>query len=162
MTIRLTAVRYLALAGALQFAAPALAGEHFDCSVSSVGADFGTYSVFASGPQDTVGQVTVTCSTAEIEPVSVAYTIEMDGGSANNPANRRMESGSATLSYQLYRDITRIDIWGDGTGGSQTVADSYMLEGQDSRDYPVYGRIPAQQNATVGAYSDTILVTVNF
>lgn len=162
MTSPRTSARCLALAGALVFAVPGLATEHIDCSVSTVGSNFGTYSVFASGPLDTVGQVTVSCSTSDTEPVNVAYTIEMDGGSGGSPTGRRMESGLSTLSYQLYRDINRTEIWGDGTSGSQTVADEYSLDVQESRDYPVYGRIPAQQNVPAGSYADTILVTVNF
>jgi spore coat protein U-like protein len=59
--------------------------------------------------------------------------------------------------YNLYVDATLITVWGDGTGQSATVSDT-----QSAANYTVYGRIPAGQNAYVGVYSDTIVITVTF
>jgi spore coat protein U-like protein len=47
-------------------------------------------------------------------------------------------------------------VWGTG-------ADSHPVPaGGGTQTVPLYGRIFAQQDAAVGAYSDTITVTFNF
>jgi spore coat protein U-like protein len=33
---------------------------------------------------------------------------------------------------------------------------------RNPRDFPVYGRVAAAQDATVGTYTDTVVATVNF
>ncbi|BBA33301.1 spore coat U domain-containing protein [Methylocaldum marinum] len=61
----------------------------------------------------------------------------------------------------MYTDSARSSIWGDGSAGTQTVSDGYLLGLLTvTRHYPVYGRIPADQNVSPGVYLDTIFVTV--
>lgn len=68
------------------------------------------------------------------------------------------------LNYNLYADGAHTLIWGDGTGGTSTVSDSYTLPASSStRDYTVYGRISgAQSSAVAGNYLDTVLITVTY
>jgi spore coat protein U-like protein len=58
-------------------------------------------------------------------------------------------------------------IWGDRTGGSYVVSGSLKPGpgvGNETRTaiYTVYGRVPALQDAGVGSYSDTIVITLTF
>ncbi len=56
-------------------------------------------------------------------------------------------------------------MWGDGTGGSQLVSGAQKLSNgnpQRTSSFTVYGQVPAQQNAAVGSYAESLLVTVNY
>jgi spore coat protein U-like protein len=68
-----------------------------------------------------------------------------------------MTSGLHQLLYNLYTDATLSTVWGDGTGHSATVNAT-----QVAGIHTVYGRIPARQNAHVGVYNDTIVITLTF
>jgi len=74
-----------------------------------------------------------------------------------------MSNGSSQLAYNLYTDSARTSVWGDGSSGTAKVSDGYLLGlFTVAKDYPVYGRIPELQNAAVGSYLDTVVVTVNY
>jgi spore coat protein U-like protein len=131
------------------------------CTVQASGVNFGIYDPFNSTPTDATGTASVTCSA--LASVLVSYTIRLSTGGSGSYASRTLTSGSYTLNYNLYTSAAHAAIWGDGSAGTSTVSDSYLLEiGSVTRDYPVYGRIPAAQNAAVGTYSDTITVTVDY
>lgn len=61
------------------------------------------------------------------------------------------------MAYNLFIDPQRVMVWGDGTGGSNTVS-AMSAE----HDFPVYARAPARQNLTPGSYTDIISVTVTY
>lgn len=120
------------------------------CSLSVQSANFGAYDVFDNNPVDSVGNVNVTCDMA------TSYTIALSPGNGTY-VNRRMLSGSNELLYNLYTDAARTIVWGDGSSSTATV----MGMGTSS-NHTIYGRLPARQNVSVGAYSDTVTVTLTF
>lgn len=126
---------------------PALA-----CTVSATSLQFGLIDPLASGDTVSSSIVTVRCDAA------ASYVISLSTG-AGSYAQRYMENGSNRLVYNLYSDASFSNIWGDGTGGSQTV-NGTTLGG--SREYSVYGRVPHQPAAVPGTYVDSIVVTVTF
>jgi spore coat protein U-like protein len=63
------------------------------------------------------------------------------------------------LNYELYKDSSHSTVWGNTTG---TTLDIPAAPNRNSRDFPVYGRVAAAQDATVGSYTDTVVATVNF
>lgn len=132
------------------------------CSVNATSVGFGSYNPLSSVHTDTTGTVTVTCS--GLLNLLVSYEILLSRGGAGSYTPRRMSSGSNTLNYNLYTNIARTTIWGDNTGGSSRVTGSMLVQllVPNSQNHTVYGRIPAQQNAAVGVYADTITVTVNY
>ena len=110
---------------------------------------FGNY----SGTQlDAQSDVLVTCTG------TTAWTVDIDGGGAADIANRVMTGATDTLGYQLYNDAGRSVIFGDGTTGS-TVTGTGLGTAQT---VSVYGRIPADNFADIGAYTDTVTVTVTY
>jgi spore coat protein U-like protein len=121
------------------------------CGLNVQGVAFGSYDFQSSQNLDSVGRITVTCD------VGTSYTIALSSGLTGSFASRLMQSGSHQLTYNLYTDLAHASIWGDGTGGSTTVAGSGT-----SVDYTVYGSVPAGQNPYVGSYSDTVAVTLTF
>lgn len=132
------------------------------CGVSATAVGFGSYDTLSPLHDDATGTITVTCSNTL--SLLVSYDILLSNGSASSYSPRRMASGSHQLDYNLYTNLTRSTIWGDGTGGSSKLSDGYLLGVlvPVTRNYTIYGRIPARQNVAAGSYVDTITVTVNY
>lgn len=149
-----------AVATALLATSASLAGAA-TCSVSAVSLAFGNYNQFQSSHSDTVGTIAVTCSGNAGE--SVAYTLSLNSG-AGTFATRRMRASSGfVLGYNIYTTAARSTVWGDGSGGSATVSDAYVLQASAAtRNYAVYGRIFSGQKMPVGVYTDAIVVTLAF
>lgn len=133
------------------------------CTVSANPVDFGNYDVFNSSPLDVAGNVKVSCSLLGLISLLVNYDILLSTGSAGSYTPRKMYNGAIPLTYNLYTTSNHTTIWGDGTGGTSFINDGYLLGlFTVERDYPVYGRLPAQQDVPAGYYSDSITVTVNY
>ena len=137
------------------------------CSV--VGAQniaFGNYDPGLPSSLDSEGLITVECSAGLLGLIgSETFEISLDAGGAGTYNPRAMaETGGDTLSYNLYRDSARTEIWGDGTSGTVTKTDTIgglITIGTQSEDYPVYARLPAMQDVTASSYTDTITVTLD-
>jgi len=120
------------------------------CTLSTSGIAFGRYDPFVSQNVDSVANINVTCDE------TVSYSIALSTGYGTYE-QRFMTSGLHRLLYNLYTDATLNTVWGDGTGHSTMVGDT-----QSGAIHTVYGRIPARQDAHVGVYSDTIVITLTF
>lgn len=126
------------------------------CNVSATNVAFGTYNPFSGTALDSTGTVTVDCDLLTLTP----YTVSLSTGGSGTYTPRTMDSGGNKLQYNLYTDLTRTTIWGNGSGGTGTVSGSALLG--TPQNHTVYGRIPASQNPVVGSYTDAITVTVTF
>lgn len=137
-------------------------GLVLSCSASATPTSFGTYNPFSQAPLDTTGRVTVTCQ--DVLNIVVSYTIRLSAGSSGDYTTREMAGPGYQLQYNLYTDSARSSVWGDGSGGSATVSDGYLLAVLFPvvRSYDVYGRITGGQNVPPGSYSDTIIVTIDY
>ncbi|MGH8278629.1 MAG: spore coat protein U domain-containing protein [Gammaproteobacteria bacterium] len=143
-------------------------------TVSATGVSFGSYDVMNAVATPGTGSVTVsaTCPFSNL-PVIVNYSIALNTGSSGIFTPRTMSSGTNKLQYNLYTSVSYTSVWGDGTGGTQTVSDQingtcqYQFFGigitcSGSQNDTLYGNLPGMQNVAAGSYSDTITVTVNF
>lgn len=165
MRISARTVPFAALLWALAAptASSACLGVSCSCSVASGSVGFGTYNPLAPTPVDVAANVSVTC-TSFILSILVSYEVRLGPG-LNGPAtNRRMNNGASLLGYNLYTNPARTLVWGDGSGGTSVVNRSYLLGLGASRTehHPAYGRLPAGQNVSAGAYADTVIATVVF
>ena len=123
------------------------------CTVSTSGLNFGNYDVFSTLNDDVTGTINVNC------PSGTTYSIWLSSGTSGTYSSRSMTNGRNILAYNLFTDPTRLTIWGDGSAGTGIFNGS----GTGSNiGTPVYGRIPASQNAFVGTYNDVVTVTVTF
>ena len=131
------------------------------CDTSTSGAAFGNYDSTGNQDRDTTAFISITCSGNAGD--SVSYTLSLSSGSGAF-SNRHLISGSGFLNYNLYTDISRSQVWGDGAAATSTVGDSYTLSVSPStRNYTIYGRIPAGQTQVLpGAYSDNIVITLTY
>jgi len=114
--------------------------------------DFGAYDPFSGADASGTGNIAITCS------VGVPYSISLSSGSGTYRA-RSLTSGADVLYYNLYTDASRHVVWGDGAGATATVGGAGT---GIATNIAAHGRIPARQNARAGAYSDDIVVTVDF
>jgi spore coat protein U-like protein len=149
----------LLLAGRVQAAA--------DCNVTAGGVAFGGYDPLATTPDDSIGTVTVTCVNTGGGNTTVNYSVALSTGVSGAYSQRYMRSGTPRLNYNLYRDAARTIVWGNGSSGTSSMAGTLTVgpgvgNGTRSATYTVYGRAPALQDATPGAYSDSIVVTLTF
>jgi spore coat protein U-like protein len=148
--------------------APSSATAAYGCAVAVVGVNFGTYDPIVAAPDDSAGRVDVTCTNIPGTGLdNVAYTIALSPGVAGNFNPRRLASGNARLDYNLFRDAGRTQAWGNGTSGSFLVSGSLRVgpgqgNGTRTNTHDIFGRVPAQQDAAAGAYTDTIVVTLTF
>jgi len=127
------------------------------CVLDGVGAvSFGSYDPFANAPLDTTGSVTYKCL------VSLTITIDLGTGASASYAVRTLKkSGGASLNYNLYLDATRLAVWGNAAGNG-TVHYGPVVGLLTDVTIPIFARIPARQDAAVGSYSDTVVVTLNY
>ncbi len=121
------------------------------CSVNTVALAFAELSLV--GVTNSTGAVNVTCT------IGGTYTVSLDSGLHATGSQRNLTSllSNNVLSYNVYSDSARSIPWlaaspnvvtGIGTGLPQPLI--------------VYGQIPANQTIVVGAYLDTIQVTVTY
>jgi spore coat protein U-like protein len=136
------------------------------CILAGGGVSFGVYDPIAALPTDGAGTVSLQCNWVGSGGAEhVNYVVTLSTGASGTYAARTLVSGANTLTYNLYIDTARAQVWGDGSASTRIWSGSMNL----NNGHPVqivtatdYGRIPAGQDAAAGTYSDTITVTVNF
>ena len=154
----------LVLLTALLFA-PAADAAVSSCTVSATGPAFGNYNPMQGTSLTTTGTVTTVCVVTSHRNT---ITISLSPGHSGNFARQMttLFGGTTyTLSYNLFLDAANTQIWGDGTGGSVLDTVTLTRHGNNNTittDSTVYGTILALQNPVPGAYTDTIVVSVNF
>jgi spore coat protein U-like protein len=126
------------------------------CTVSATGVNFGGYSVFATTATTSTGTVTYNCGNADHN-----IRIDLSAGSSGTYTARTLAGSTESLSYNLYMDSAFSTVWGDGSGTTGEYQKGNPPNGTDVI-VTVYGRITAQQDVSVGSYTDTIVATVNF
>ena len=127
-----------------------------NCSIVANPVAFGDIDTLNAAAVLGAGSVDVTCTNG----TGWTATADVGGGSGATFAARRMTFSGNTLSYTLYRDSARTQIWGDGTNSTFTVTGSGS--GAQQR-FDVYGRMPGgQSSAPAGLYTDTVNVTITY
>jgi spore coat protein U-like protein len=128
------------------------------CTIRTEALNFPTYdpiSANATAPLNGTGKVAVTCTKG-----TTAATITLDqglypnGGSAALP-QRQMANGGNRLSYALFRDAARTNVW--STTGVSPLGTTGLEE-----QFDVYGTVAAGQNVPTGTYTDTVQAIINF
>ena len=126
------------------------------CTVAANPVAFGDIDTLDATPVLGAGSVDVTCTNG----TGWTATADVGGGAGATFAARRMTSASNTLTYTLYRDAARTQIWGDGTNSTFTVTGSGSGALQN---FSVYGRMPGgQSSAPAGLYTDVVNVTITY
>ena len=126
------------------------------CTIISTPLAFGNYNGISGAMLDVAASVSPVCTNG------TSYAISLDAGvGVGATASSRKLTGpmGANLMYGIYTDAARTTVWGDGANGT---VQQFGLGIGSVQSIQMYGRIPADQNSPVGAYSDTITVTVSY
>ena len=101
---------------------------------------------------DAAGELEVTCTNG------TGYTVSLARQAGALPLGSwEMANGSETVTYGLYTDAARTDLWGDLPSDHVSGTGTNAVQTLD-----VYGRIPPQTTPSAGSYSDTVVVTVTY
>jgi spore coat protein U-like protein len=109
----------------------------------------------------------VTCTHLSGPALDVRYTVTLSTGSGGAYTPRRLRAGTALLGYNLWSDPARSSIWGNGNAGTVIVTGLLKVgpgvgNGVRTAVHPIYGRIPALQDAAEGNYLDSIVATLTY
>jgi spore coat protein U-like protein len=148
MLARVRVCLIAAIAGLL-WVAPRAAHAQSCKNLGATAVAFGTYNVFTAADLTGVGTISYSCP----PPLAPVVAISASANGAYKP--RQMTAGANTLAYELYKDAAMTVVWGVG-------ADQQAVPSGNGKTASVYARLFQQQDAAVGAYSDTITVTFNF
>lgn len=133
------------------------------CIVTTSAVAFGAYDPLAThtpgNPLLGAGSVTITCATGLPVTIRLGQSTPAVAGSTDTAPTRAMTGPSATdkLSYNLYTDAARTDLWGNttatGVGDTGTGAPHATA---------IFGRVPGGQNVASGLYNDSVTASVDF
>ena len=129
------------------------------CTVGGGGVAFGLFDPTSAANLDTTGTVTVDCDT------SITVTLSLDlgngAGAAYGTGRKMTTSGGGTLTYNLYANSTRTQVFGNGTGGNYT--HDLSVRKNQTFSQPIWARIPKGQSGVLGgSYSDTVVATITY
>ena len=129
---------------------------------SSPSVAFGLYDDSTAATTDTVTTVIANCA-RNGGPPNPTVTLQIGpSATSGTVATRQMRSGTNLMNYNLYRDAARTAIWGQTVGVDAMSITLNGIPNNGSKDatFVIYGRIPALQSVGVGAYSDSVTITV--
>jgi len=124
-----------------------------DCTISADHLDFGNVGILTANV-DADADIRVLCTSG------TQYTVALDAGSGTGSTiqDRQMANGPNTLKYQMYRDVARVQVWGDNPG-----TDTEGGVGTGNQDVlKIYGRIPVQAPPAPGNYISTVTATITY
>jgi spore coat protein U-like protein len=128
-----------------------------NCVISTAALAFGNYDpvdVNAAANLDGTGTVTIACTKGS------TATIGLGLGANASGSTRRMTDGSGHyLTYELYQEAARTTVWENAGAGLLSPA---AAPSKAARNFTVYGRVDSNQDIEAGAYTDTVVATVNF
>jgi spore coat protein U-like protein len=123
------------------------------CDVSASVLDFGDLRSREVAHESTAS-LSIRCT------AGTRYEVSLEPGSAvgGDPTRRRMMSGPDVLLYGTFRDPGRSLPWGSRTSNTSQAG----IGTGRPETLVVYGRIPANQSAPPGRYTDTIVVSIRY
>ena len=128
-----------------------------NCTIATTPINFGAYDPVAANattPLDDVGTNVIACTRG------TAAHVGLSNGSNNIGSTRRMQMNAVNfLTYEIYKNAGRSEVWGNDFGTNLDVPNAPSLE---PRTYTAYGRVPSAQDASVGAYTDVVVASVDF
>jgi spore coat protein U-like protein len=125
------------------------------CTVVATDLDFGIQNNL-DAPIAATNLITATCTAGTV------FEIGLSNGSsgATSPSQRKMTStlNSQSVSYQIYRNAARTQVWGS-TFGSDTVS---SVSSGLPLIFTGYGLVPAQATPNSQVYTDNVVVVVTY
>lgn len=132
-----------------------------NCSVTPTGFTAVYYPTVAT-PTDAVSSVTINCTRATGDPVSISYSLASDNGLNPKGQGNQASFAGGLLPYDIYQDAARTVRWGPKGGALMTGSIPIGNATSISWSLPYYVRIPAGTNVASGMYSDTVITTLTY
>ena len=130
-----------------------------NCLINSATMPFGTYTP-GNGNVDVDGSIVVRCTNG------MNYAVGLGTGLATGAteSTRSMQQGAALLSYQLFRDGSRTQNWGQALATDRVAGTGAGMG--TTQTLTIFGRIPDsvtnQALTATGAFADTVVVTITY
>jgi spore coat protein U-like protein len=126
------------------------------CAIGTVTALSFTYDPVvtnATTESDAQGNIALTCTSGDASIV-IGLTL---GANAASGQRYMKDTGTDTLSYNLYKDTYDGAAWDDSSNKLDAPTGTGL-----SQNIPVYGVIPAGQNKPAGHYTDTVSIDLTY
>ncbi|PSH57849.1 spore coat protein U domain-containing protein [Phyllobacterium endophyticum] len=114
--------------------------------------DFGSWQDL-NEPRDQEGKVAVTCDKGTSYKLYLGWGAQGDAGTT-----RYMANGDEKISYNLFLDKQRSNLWDGVFGGEKPSGGG---DG-NKRTFPIYARVPKQKTPSPGTYTDNVIVTLDY
>jgi spore coat protein U-like protein len=127
-----------------------------NCTIVATPLAFGSYDPVVTNlatPLDGSSTVTITCTKG------ATSTVGLDLGAHASGGVRRLSNGGEFLTYELYKEAARTNVWG---GSGSGLVNPGAAPSKTARTLTVYGRVAGGQDAATGSYTDTIVATITF
>ena len=132
-----------------------------DCSITVLPTlSFPAYDVFVGPPTVTSGIARIRCTgSGSLPSFVVGMGQSATSGSISGRQMAQQGAGNTgRLNYNIYKDGGYSSLWGDGTGGTTPLV--VTVSGATTQ-VPIYGKIDPGQDAPVGNYKDTVVMSVD-
>jgi len=128
------------------------------CIAATTPVAFGQVDVTAATAFNGNGVLNMTCTNG----TSWAVSADAGQGTGATLADRRMSNGDGNLlSYVLYTDSSRTQIWGDGVNEATTTFADVGTGTLQSKT--IYAKVPGGQTSLpAGTYDDIVNLTVSY
>lgn len=127
------------------------------CTIDANNMNMGTWS--GIGNLDGTTTVTVKCTNG------TSFNVALDNGAnGTSTADRKLGDGAERLSYNLFRDSGRTQVWGSTIGTNTVSGTGTGMATANERSIDVYARI-AQADllaAKPGTYTDSVTATITY
>jgi len=136
-----------------------------NCTVSAAPLNFGTYNPLVTHAATAL--VASQALTLKCTKGTVATSVDLDNGANFSGGTRRMRSGATGhyLTYQLRKEVAHTHVRAAGAT-NRVMSDASTSNNRaltiSGTALTVFGRIPQNQGVTMGSYSDTVSMTINF
>lgn len=147
------------IATALLIVPASASAQASSCRITINNLDFGIYSGLNPAPRTNLGDVNVICLPGAGS--GGPFRVTLSAGNSGNYLDRIMSSGTSELHYNLYADLARRRVLGDGSSGTvpfPTLRNRAFGRGR----FAIFGMIPPGQRVPAGIYTDTLLIQVEF
>lgn len=147
------------------------------CQFNSANITFGNYDVYSASALTGTGSIGGVCTTGAGQNTAPVISLGKGANStAFSPRQMACTSGACStngysgdkLQYDLFTTAAMTAIWGDGTSSTSTVQlAAGCCTNNQTWTATIYGRIPVAipggaNDVSVGGYSDSVTVTMNF
>ena len=128
-----------------------------ECNITVSPMTFGVYDpVVVHGASDLDGTATISLTCTKGATASVALGL---GLNAFGSTRRMISNIGDYLTYELHQDSSRMFVWNEEITSLLTLGPATSMA---PRNLTVYGRVFGGQDVRAGAFTDSVLATVNF